>query len=113
MGCLAGQTPTDNSSSEGAVSIVVDNGAVSARFRDQPIHEVCRILARNANIGIVLAAGLGENPVPLEVNSAPLDTALQALFARYDTFVFYGASNNASPALSTVWVFAKGSGVSV
>jgi hypothetical protein len=108
--CFPGQQPkqTDKEPNQPSIFIRVENGALNASFRDQPLHLVCHMIAEKSDIRIVLADGLVDDLVSLNVSSAALDVSLRELFAGYDMFAFYGGSKGVPSGLRTVWVYPKG-----
>jgi hypothetical protein len=98
----------DNNLDQNQISILVDNGLLSARFHDQPLHIVCQKIAEKTKIRVVLAEGLAEDLVTLTASSEAIDVSLRNLFTNYDTFVFYGSPKNGPSGLRSVWVYPKG-----
>jgi hypothetical protein len=88
--------------------IEVDNGGVTARFQNQPLHAVCDTFAAKGKISIVLAGGVEDRLVSLDLTSAALDVALRQLLTDYDTFIFYGGVKGRPSSLRAVWVFPRG-----
>ena len=103
-----GPKDTDKNVNHDPISIVVDNGSLSASFQDQPLHLVCQKITEKTKIRVVLAEGLAEDLVALSARSEALDASLRKLFTNYDTFLFYGGSKDVSSALRAVWVYPKG-----
>jgi hypothetical protein len=115
LGCafsLAGQQPKhtdiEKYSNQLAISIGVDNNSFNATFQNQPLPLVAQAIAETTQIKIVLAEGLADDTVSLNVKSAAVDSALRELFSPYDTFVLYGGSKGRPSALRAVWVYPKG-----
>jgi hypothetical protein len=69
-----------------AVSITLDKAVLSAHFRNAPLGEVSGILAEKTRINIVLADGLADNLVSLDVSSTVIDVAIRAVFAGMTRF---------------------------
>jgi hypothetical protein len=108
--CLSGQQSKegDETRNQSSSSIRVESGRLTANFQDRPLSVVCDTIAATTHIKVVLAGGLEDDLVSLNVSSAAIDVALRELFAGYDTFVFYGGTKNVPSALRTVWVYPKG-----
>jgi len=110
MICLHAQQPGSHSQSgEDPVLIEVKNGTVTTDFRNRPLHTVCNAIGSKSHISFILADGLADDLVTLNISAVAVDEGVRRLFANYDTFLFYGGSPSAAPVLRAVWVYPKGS----
>ena len=112
--CLAAQqAATDGQPDATPVSVEVRDGKITVAFRDSPLHIVCSAISSKSNISIIVADGVAEDRVTLNVSSVPADLAIRQLLTKYDTFLFYGGSTNTPPVLRVVWVYPKGSAADI
>lgn len=110
VSCLSAQPPsTESQSDDTPVSVELRSGTVTAAIRSRPLHAVCEAIGSGTQIRIILADGIADDLVTLNVSSVPVEEAVRQLLANYDTFLFYGGSTRAAPLLRAVWVYQKGS----
>jgi hypothetical protein len=70
-------------------------------------------LSAGANIPIVVADALAEEPVAIKLREVTLEAAFGQILAPYDAFYLYTASGKSDGAISTIWVYPRGEGRSL
>jgi hypothetical protein len=84
------------------------DGRLTAHIENQSFQAVCAELASIAKVNFVLADGIAESQISLQVTNVPLEEAVRKLLAHYDAFYFYSASKGAPAALRSAWVYPQG-----
>ena len=89
--------------------ILFEKGRLTAKLKNWPLQSVSEQLAASTRVNIVLAEGLEDVQISVDVRDAALDDALRHVLSGFDAFFFYDGSKHAPAVLHTVWVYPKGS----
>jgi hypothetical protein len=93
------------------LSIVFEKGRVSATIRNHSLQRVLHQVSLATKVEFILAPGIGDRPISLELKNVALDELLRRVLNSYDAFYYYGGSEEAPAALRRVWVYAKDAAV--
>lgn len=92
----------------------VKQGMLTYTARNQSLRSVLHEIGDQTGVGIVIADGLGEEPISVEFRGFRPDEALRQILKDYDTFFFYGKENGKETApLKTVWIYPASKGRSL
>jgi hypothetical protein len=91
------------------IEIAVERGVLTAIIRNAPLAAALEELSRRTRVAIVVAEGLEDELVSVDLKNVGVDEGLRALLGNYDTFFYYGLTGQqSSAALAAVWVYRKG-----
>ena len=91
------------------IDIAVERGLLTAIIRNAPLVAAVEELSRRTRVAIVVAEGLEDELVSVQLKNVGVAEGLRALLGNYDTFFYYGLSGQqSSAALAAVWVYRKG-----
>ena len=92
--------------------ITVQDGMLTCRAKSQTLRTLLEQIGEKAQVRVVLASGLGEEQVSVELQRFPLDEALRQIVKNYDAFFLYGVGvgkeNKEAAALRAVWIYPAG-----
>jgi hypothetical protein len=106
---------TREASSVRPFELRLDKGRLTAKVRNARLLAVSERITEITAVNVIVDERLEDAELSKDVNSLPLDQALQRLLSDYDTFLFYGGveQDSASVALRRIWVYPKGSASSL
>jgi hypothetical protein len=94
-------------------AMVSEGGRVSARLRNASVRATLEELGRRTAVKISFAKDMEDVEFTGDLNNAALDMALRVLLASYDAFFYYGGSGQEPTSIRGVWVFPKGTALSM
>ena len=87
--------------SDNQLSLVVTN---------QPLQEVAKAIAQQANLGIIFDKDVPNPNIDIQFSNLSIQQGLQRVFENYDTFFLYSNSKGTLTKLATIWVYPQGKG---
>lgn len=95
------------------LSVTFEAGRLSVRIQDLPIGAAMEELTRRTGVKIAIAQEIEDMNISAALSGVALEAGLRALVGKYDSFFYYGANDDETPALRAVWVFSKGAALTI
>jgi hypothetical protein len=102
------QAPADRRRAP-AITLTTD-GALSVSVSRVRLGKVLNEISALADLPIVVADTLVNDPVSFKLRDVPLAEGLTRLLAEYDAFYLFSASDRSPGSIKAVWVYARGEG---
>jgi HEAT repeat protein len=96
-----------------APAITVEGGVVSVRLRNASVRAALEELGRQIPVRITMAQNTEDAQITSDLTGVPIEFGLRTLLANYDTFFYYGGAGQDSSSLRGVWIFPKGTALTM
>jgi hypothetical protein len=107
---LSQGSPPSPKPNEQRVDVTFKDGRLSVNAQNRPLARLANEISEKAGVAVVLAEGVGKEPINLSFRDLPLDEGLRRILKDHDTFFFFGVEKEPPASVRAVWVYSKGKG---
>jgi hypothetical protein len=96
-----------------SAAINVDGGLLSVRLNSASVRATLEELGRLTPVRISIPNDFDDAEISAEMNGVAFEAGLRRLLTNYDTFFFYSGPGQEPASLRAVWVYPKGSALTM